>query len=490
MKQSSLLELLHPDGRASTSLVIGSNCPPILFPEVQQDSSKDNALVILAPSLKECRTNGWLVEAAELMACRLAPDGVGYLLVPRRYRFKMSTLLHNLGLFVGFPVVHLPDWELSHYLVPFAPAPVQYAFTAFISIPAWKQHLIIHWLHFQRAARFLGYIWPAVGLVVRHPNARPLFEWLFKQGNGLGCEGSALIRTNWRSNGATLLFSFAKGDEQPSSVAKLTTVTRLAENPVCEAEALTRLGVSAHQAGAQVPRLLPPEKNSISSPLIQTVVSGRPVSMLLRSQPDRFASIVTEIVSWLERWNCSTAMSQPLTVDRLNHDLLMPAAFLAPLLEQGDTYLKWLVSRAQAAIGMDMPFVDTHNDLTMFNILIDEHHHLGIVDWETGQRQGWPLVDFYYSLHDAVFRASNYTDRFEAFKACFTAEGKMAAAAAGWHAQLMSTLNLSKELAELCFHACWIHHAANELRITQPGVRKPFLNIIQWLALHYPVFDG
>ena len=40
------------------------------------------------------------------------------------------------------------------------------------------------------------------------------------------------------------------------------------------------------------------------------------------------------------------------------------------------------------------------------------------------------------------------------------------------------------EVAELCFHACWLHHATNEHRSGRRSGSRPFFGIIQRLALH------
>ena len=45
--------------------------------------------------------------------------------------------------------------------------------------------------------------------------------------------------------------------------------------------------------------------------------------------------------------------------------------------------------------------------------------------------------------------------------------------------RLRTSLRLSPEAAELCFHACWLHHARNERRSGEEG---PFLEIARWLA--------
>jgi hypothetical protein len=43
-------------------------------------------------------------------------------------------------------------------------------------------------------------------------------------------------------------------------------------------------------------------------------------------------------------------------------------------------------------------------------------------------------------------------------------------------------------IADLCFHACWLHHAVNEHHSSGSSAPRPFFKIMQWLVLHrfYP----
>jgi hypothetical protein len=425
------------------------------------------------------------------MAGRLCADGVGYVLAPRRWRVRVTRLLHNLGLLTVLAIGHLPDWESSNYLLPFDRISIHYALSTLIPSLAWKRYLVRQWFRLPGAGKLLGYIWPSAGLVVRHPGARPLFEWLFRAGSEHCRPGNALIRTSWRGqNGATLLYRFSDCESLPSAVAKINVNANSLNDQTREASVLAQLSASARSAGAQIPEILLLEQNGHRSSLIQTVVPGRKADELLRSQPDQLTFILTQLVGWLERWHRSTVVLRPLNIEQQRHALLVPVDLLAPLLERGEEYRTWLKTRFSAASGVPMPFVATHNDLTMANLLLDEDGHLGVVDWETGQVEGWPLVDFFYAITDAVMSASKSTDRVEAFKACFTPGGVYTSLVIQFQNHLMSAIKISSGLAELCLHVCWLHHAVNEHLLSQPGASRPFLRIVQWLAYNYPVFEG
>lgn len=48
--------------------------------------------------------------------------------------------------------------------------------------------------------------------------------------------------------------------------------------------------------------------------------------------------------------------------------------------------------------------------------------------------------------------------------------------------RMRSSLYITTEIAELCLHACFLHHAMNEQQGYAPGERRSFLEIVQWLA--------
>jgi hypothetical protein len=120
----SPLQLLLPDGVARCSLVVGSNCPATLLPSPLTPVGEHVDLVVLAPSLRECRDQGWLEQAACLIADRLAPEGTAYVLATPRWRFRIARLLDEKGLATDVAIAHVPNWTvilsaLCQFSMPF-----------------------------------------------------------------------------------------------------------------------------------------------------------------------------------------------------------------------------------------------------------------------------------------------------------------------------------------------------------------------------------
>jgi hypothetical protein len=120
----------------------------------------------------------------------------------------------------------------------------------------------------------------------------------------------------------------------------------------------------------------------------------------------------------------------------------------------------------------------------MWNILLGEQGQLGVIDWESASEKGLPFVDFFYAVTDAITVAQTNGDRSKAFKESFASGGTYESMVGQFLTALRRVVQIPDETVRLCFHACWLHHAANEYRSTGPSDPHPFLDLIQWLALN------
>jgi hypothetical protein len=110
----------------------------------------------------------------------------------------------------------------------------------------------------------------------------------------------------------------------------------------------------------------------------------------------------------------------------------------------------------------------------MANVLVAEDG-IGIVDWEAAAPDCLPLGDVWYALVDALARARR-TSHADALAMLMTGDHGLPAHVADAPATLARTLGLTRDQALAAFHACWLGHAANELRRGQTG--GPFLEIV------------
>jgi hypothetical protein len=478
----SPLELLHPDGAARRATVIGEACPARLRPGRPEPSSEDLAdLVVLAPSRRELGERDWLERAAETTAARLAEDGVAYVLAPPRARRRLEQLLADRGIESRLTFLHDPNTEDVRSIVPFSPGVAAYAFTALIATRPLRRRIVLRALQVRWISRLAARSLPAAAIAAGRSN-RPLFAWLFAPDAGTPAHAPlAIVGVSWRGgSGAIVAHGFAEENESPAVVAKIRASGdgRLAG----EAELLRRLGPGARQAGAEIPEVMRLDGDDLRAVLFQSALAGRTAAAVLGDFPALLPSIVGRLAGWLENWNLDTASHGPLSADVLEREISEPARALASSLAGGRRYVDWLDERCGALAGTTVPFVATHNDLTMLNVFIQPSGTIGVADWEDAREGHLPLLDFYYAAVDAAAAARRYSDRVAAFRRLFGTGASAASPIRELEGRLGRALSVSPPLAELAFHACWLRHATIEQGTTGEAGARPFLEILRLAA--------
>jgi hypothetical protein len=475
MSGISPLELLLPRGRAERLLVLGTQSAAGLVPSRASRSDEDVDLVLLLPSNSELRAEGWLHKASMRAASAIGPSGVVYAVVPRRFRRRMRGFLERADLVVEPAVAHLPDAQAPRYLVPLERSPWRYALGRLISARRWSRAVLRLLSTVPDGSALLTLALPSLGLVARRAGGPHLADWIFDLTGEEREPGGAIVGTSWRGTGGPLtLHAFAAGDAVPWAVVKVASGAQQ------EAAALSSLGPSARAAGARVPHTLAQTSYNDTSLLVETVVAGRPAADILARSPGRFVPIVESVTDWLEQWNRATASAVVLDQAVLDSRVLVPGKSLASLLPNRVNYLRWLRARCAEVVGHHVPLVAAHNDLTMWNVAVDEDAStIAVLDWETAA-QSLPLVDFFYAVTDAAAASERYASRLRAFESCFAPGGSRVSFVAQHQRRLAAAVGADPRLAELAFHSCWLRHATNERAERRDG--GEFLKIVQWLA--------
>lgn len=475
----ALLELALPRGRADRALVLGSGCPPRLLPPAGGADSEPADLIVMAPTAAEAARPGWLERAADTCAAGLSPHGMVHLLVDRRSRWRARRLLRRRGLVVESEVVHLPDAAQSRHLVPLEAAPAHYAFASVVPLLPWKRAVATAVLRLG-AGGLIAAAAAEVGLVARRPGAEPLFRWLPLPGVPDGRRRSVVVTASWRPGGpSVVLHPFAAG-AAPPVVAKLS-LDRGADAGA-EATRLARLLPAAARAGAAVPAPLETAKLDGTTILIETRLAGQIAAPLLAQRPARLDRTLRSVCEWLEAWQRLTLTPSRLDASLLEREVLAPARALAPALDGGEAYLAALGELCSRLEGSSVRLAAAHNDLTMWNVLLDRRGRLGVVDWEAAEESALPLTDLFYAVTDAVAATRRYADRPGAVRECFAPSGRHAGSAGRLREAGAAAAGASPELVELSFHACWLGHAENERRTAGPLDPTPFRDIVQWLV--------
>jgi hypothetical protein len=372
--------------------------------------------------------------------------------------------------------------------VPLRAGPLQYAFSQHIPLTRPKQLLIGSALRLPAGRVAARLLLPAVGLVLRRPGAPELFEWWPQNEQHKTHQDGVISTLSWRGKQGGVTCHHVTGTGQPTAVAKVSLTPSGADQRVADFTNLTRFGAIARSAGAAIPQPLQRLGVGDQQILMQSALAGSPAVARLMTSHRSLVSLLDRLVEWLARWQAATREEQPLSREQLQRWWLLPAAQLAPRWVGATKYQRWLEDQITPLLGMPMPMVAAHNDLTMWNVLVDNKGELGVVDWEAAQPHSLPLTDFFYAVTDAVAATSGYRSRLAALQTCFATDGIYAPRVAAWQLRQQAELGLSTELVTYCFHACWLHHARNEAATTAVGDPQPFLEVVQWLATHPRLF--
>jgi phosphotransferase family enzyme len=463
----SPLELLLPEGFARAALVLGGACPGVLSPSAEAapgDGPVD--LVVVAPTTAERRNPAWVSRAAGAAASRLSPDGIVYV-VPARAR-SLRRALTALGLRHAETMLHIPDVARSRHLVPIGTVAGRYALSGRLDMKALKRFAASAAVRSSRLSE-LG----PTGIVLRRVPAAPLAGWLFELDAPSARPDSVMLTSRRAWSGGTVLHRFVEGDPDPDAVAKVSP------QAPDERHGLLDVAPGAARAGVRVPEILWCGRLGPADALVQSALTGTGAKRLLELGRLDPGDLYARLGGWLERWSRDAGRTRLLGRADVDRFVLSPARRLAGA---NRAYLDYLEALCARAVGSNCSFVPTHGDLTATNVLVDRDHGLGILDWEEAAEDGLPLTDFLYAATDTVAAAAGYRDRVQAFRSCFASGGVHTALVEELRSRLARALEIDDTVQEICFHACWLHHASNEHARSAGSLSGPFMTIVQVIA--------
>ena len=460
----SPIELLLPRGYAETAMVLGSDCPAALLPSAHSPHSGEAPvdLVVLAPSRDESRDAVWVDHSAERTVRELSPTGTAYILPASARRLRGVLAAH--GLDTTDLLLHVPDPARSRHVVPVGTEAQRYALSGRLAMTRGKRLAAGAVLR----SRLLAALGPT-GVFVRRHDAPPLAAWLFDLGPRAAA-GSTLVSVSGTRAGTAVLLRFPAGTLLPDAVAKVSP------RAPRELEALLALAPTAARAGVRVPGVLSSGTLGKLPMVLETPVDGNVVARLLERRRITPGALQEQLAEWLARWGRLSRRVRAIDDEDLERLVLSPAARLLP---EEQAYRAYLAELCAEVAGTACPFTASHGDLTSTNILLNDSHQLGIIDWEVASHESLPLMDFFYAAADAVAAAGGYDDRPGSVVDCFARDGRHTEHVTGLIRQLSASLDVSPKVQEVCFHACWLHHARNEADYADRG---PFLAITEMVA--------
>jgi hypothetical protein len=482
----SLFELLHPDGPPARCRVLGGDCPPVLVPAAAASPAGSGVdVLLLAPTLEELGAGSEWRRAVHAAVESLGVDGIVCVVGSYRVRARVRPLLRAAGLTSGETFVHRPGWtpdqQVASLRVALSPLGGE-----ILAWRGWRNRAAAAVARLPRGERVLSRRFDHVSEIARRPGRRPLFDWLTRMAGEDGSSGTAVVRIRRRGPRATaLLHLITNGGRAVPMLAKLRLDETSSVSWPRDVECLERLAAGAADTGARLPGVARLRTTRGYPVVMQTRLAGRQAARLIAESPKSAVGLTERVAHWLAAWNRATAQIASLRAEWLQSEVLADVALLAPRLDGGAAYGAWMARRCAASVGVPTPLVAAHRDLTMANVLVDDSGMLGIVDWEAATDAALPLGDFFYAVADAAAARHHYVDRLADFFDCFVQPSETSAAVSALGMRAAAMLGVAPELVLLAFHACWLHHAANEERDGSPDGTWPFRRIAQWLAAHH-----
>jgi hypothetical protein len=468
------LGLLHPRGVIRHTLLVGGSASP-----AEAGGAVD--AIVIAPSRVQSSDPSWRAICRATLRERLAEDGIAYVLSSAVTRPAIERLCRSAGLVVGPHWLHLPSVESGTFLVP----PTVPALVSLLSIQIPVRRRLRRLLGLALAApgvaRAVRRWAPHVGFVARRAAAPPALDWLYGA-LGRPPSDSITLRLNWRRRDVPVVFTVHSGlDPRPLRIVKTAFDAATARRRAAESAIVSALGPAAERSGALVPAFAPIVGEPPRPLSVQGVLDGESFASLLWSRPARLRQLVEPVAAWLLRWNLATRRSAIVGADELAARVVEPVALVLPPGPSLADYLAWLAALARRAATRPMPRVVTHGDLSMKNVLLLSGGRLGIIDWEEAQTEGFPLTDLVYTIYEAAVAAHGYDTGPTVLRRCFAADGEHS----GWVRKLVraqaAALDLDSVQLELCVHATWGMHAANEAARLNDEVPRPFRSNLSWV---------
>ena len=473
--------LLHPQGGVRTVWFRGSGYDGAIGePPPAAREGGDPALLLLVPDETELRSNVWMSEARRDLRRRISGGGIAYVIVPPRHRTAVRRRIRAMGL-VCDPYVHSQPGARPSFS-PMTAVALRAAVAQTVWLTPRMRVLCGRAFRLSLMRSGLERFAPTLGYLV-HAREQLPFQWLSRISPDLPGSYDVVVRPSWRGGSSpSMLQCVSRRRDRPSLVVKVAHLEGAADAVRREHENLEQLGASATGAGARVARVIAAASVGGLRVHVQTALDGVPAAFALRHSPDRIVPVIDLLGTWLHRWNGLTAVIKKVTEEHVARWLWSPLERLRADVDPLGSYQLRLEGLIATISGTRLPVVAAHSDLTMTNVLLlDRSRRLGIVDWEVAETEALPLTDFFYAVTDAIV-AAHAMSRQDAFRAGFARTGRYRRLTGRWLVRLATGLNLPGSAVELALHGCWLHHARNEAAKRTATERRPYVDLLCWLA--------
>ena len=290
---------------------------------------------------------------------------------------------------------------------------------------------------------------------------RFLEEHARRSGVELTSELSYIMTTARFDSSRNVVFLVCQHDSaEPVLVAKVARVDDAGGFLAREASNLQIVHTLRPGGFESIPRLIAHEVFAGEILLVETALQGR----LMRPSFVRRHPIICldTVFAWLLEFHRATATGHT-DGTAMHAPPDEPLTYLQGLIP--DVEVGRLIANTRSLtsdlMGISVPFVFEHGDLSSPNILVTQDGRLGVLDWELSEPRGLPCLDLFFFLSFVAFARRSARTLEEALAAFHEAFFGPAAWTRHYVLQYAQQLGVSRSSLRSLFVLCWGRYVAS-----------------------------
>jgi phosphotransferase family enzyme len=271
---------------------------------------------------------------------------------------------------------------------------------------------------------------------------------------------TALVTAGERTISKAVALVYAEPRGPVRAAVKIARTAEAARGLIHEGRVLRRLARDGVVAG--VPRLLSVQRRGVATSVAETGLTGTPLLRVLRE--DNYRSLAVRGSEWLVELAHRTAVTpdrgwRGRLLDRFLSGFRSRFAGLVPVeaFDRAESII--------STIAVDV-LVCEHRDFSPWNVHIDAAGEIAVLDWESAEVRGLPLLDLIYFLTYLGFELERGRPRdvVAAYRAMIEGRGPVGEVAAECTARYTRALGLDIRLLPALGVLVWMIHARSEHR--------------------------
>ena len=219
-------------------------------------------------------------------------------------------------------------------------------------------------------------------------------------------------------------------------------------------------------------------------------IHGVPFRVKTTAQPD--CPLARQAGEWLVALAQNSAVSHPeggRLAGAAMHQLFNKFCQTYDLPKEEMTFLEAQISKFSDS-NMPFPTVLQHGDPGTWNMMVNQHNKVIIIDWEPGELEGMPLWDlfyFYRTWTSWIERQKGNGNPVENFATHFFQSSPVMQHAQSDMQAIINAIKLDTELVAPLFYTCWMHRALKEAMRLSPDrlFEGTFVSILRACIAHH-----